>query len=170
MSDVLKWLLATSRQPQTRKSGRAGRRLRLGVEALEDRLAPALQGTLTWDMAPRIVPDSQGRFSVPNTFADVNPGSYQVNLHARSFQLDGQSASSYQFLIRNATGATYTARADAAGDASIGLPEGPYDVTLTGQFGQVTRSVTQPIVVRNLLVVSIGDSYASGEGNPEAPS
>ena len=46
--------------------------------------------------------------------------------------------------------------------------EGLYDVTLTvfAGLGQVA-SVTKLVPVEDILIVSVGDSYASGEGNPE---
>ena len=49
---------------------------------------------------------------------------------------------------------------------TLWLPEGPHTFTLTVASGQRTavRAVTAD--VRNILVVALGDSYASGEGNP----
>ncbi|HLO15750.1 MAG TPA: hypothetical protein VK206_13030 [Anaerolineales bacterium] len=49
----------------------------------------------------------------------------------------------------------------------IYLPEGTFDVTLTVVSGDSRNSVTEEITVEDLLFVSIGDSYSSGEGNPE---
>jgi lysophospholipase L1-like esterase len=55
--------------------------------------------------------------------------------------------------------------------ARVDLPEGEYTVTLTMTAeladGRVTGRAKRAIVVEDLLVVAIGDSYASGEGNPE---
>jgi hypothetical protein len=53
------------------------------------------------------------------------------------------------------------------------LPEGHYEVTLTVidsriPFIPIKRSLTKEVRIEDLLVVSIGDSYSSGEGNPEA--
>jgi lysophospholipase L1-like esterase len=52
------------------------------------------------------------------------------------------------------------------------LQEGEYTVTLTveGHFGDehiAMNSLSKKIKVIDMLIVSIGDSYASGEGNPE---
>lgn len=51
------------------------------------------------------------------------------------------------------------------------LPEGTYDLSLTidATDGFTTNSATGSIVVsiQDFLIVSMGDSYASGEGNPE---
>ncbi len=54
---------------------------------------------------------------------------------------------------------------------SIQAPaEGAYEVLLTvrGQDGQAATTM-QRVVLKDLLMVSIGDSYASGEGNPDVP-
>jgi hypothetical protein len=52
----------------------------------------------------------------------------------------------------------------------LNLPEGNYTVTLIvrTQNGMADLT-TRTVVVKNLLIVSIGDSYASGEGNPDQP-
>src|SRR5262249_36237895 len=49
-------------------------------------------------------------------------------------------------------------------------PQGSYHVTLTvtGQDGG-TASVTQTIEMKDYLIFSLGDSSASGEGNPDIP-
>jgi lysophospholipase L1-like esterase len=56
-------------------------------------------------------------------------------------------------------------------EALLRLPEGPARITLrvvvTTPFGLLGRTTEEVIDVEDLLVVAIGDSYASGEGNPE---
>ena len=49
--------------------------------------------------------------------------------------------------------------------------EGSYAVRMkvTSPSGAVLGVWTQDVVVKDLLIVSLGDSYASGEGNPEYP-
>ena len=50
--------------------------------------------------------------------------------------------------------------------SEVTLPEGPYQAELTvTRGGQRARTMLR-IEVRNLLMVAMGDSYASGEGNP----
>ena len=46
------------------------------------------------------------------------------------------------------------------------LPEGRYRLTLEVRSAGRTSRMTTPADVRNILVVAMGDSYASGEGNP----
>ena len=49
---------------------------------------------------------------------------------------------------------------------TLWLPEGPHTFTLTVTSGKRTATRTVQADVRNILVVALGDSYASGEGNP----
>jgi hypothetical protein len=54
--------------------------------------------------------------------------------------------------------------------SGVYLPRGsfPTTLTVTTQDGR-TATVTRNLTVRNYLIVSMGDSYASGEGNPNNP-
>ena len=61
-----------------------------------------------------------------------------------------------------------TSIADSSCKQTINLREGVHTVTLTItlQDGK-TYSKTQRIAIEDILIVSIGDSYSSGEGNPD---
>jgi lysophospholipase L1-like esterase len=48
----------------------------------------------------------------------------------------------------------------------VTLPEGNYTFTLNITEGAAKASVTTTAIVKNILMVAMGDSYASGEGNP----
>ena len=48
----------------------------------------------------------------------------------------------------------------------VTLKEGRYTFTLTVNNGPRTKSAAIPAQVRGLTILSLGDSYASGEGNP----
>jgi len=50
--------------------------------------------------------------------------------------------------------------------SEVTLPEGRYQGVITVTSAGRQASATMPIEVRNLLMVAMGDSYASGEGNP----
>ncbi|MEW8385334.1 MAG: hypothetical protein AB2704_26035 [Candidatus Thiodiazotropha taylori] len=50
----------------------------------------------------------------------------------------------------------------------IPYPEG-LTVKLTVQYGNKTVTINKHIVVEDVLVVGLGDSFASGEGNPDLP-
>jgi lysophospholipase L1-like esterase len=49
---------------------------------------------------------------------------------------------------------------------TITLPEGQYMLTLTVRGAGRTARTNIPAQIRNTVIVSLGDSYASGEGNP----
>lgn len=49
---------------------------------------------------------------------------------------------------------------------TVFLPEGRYELALEVRSGRATDRTTVDADVRNILVVALGDSYASGEGNP----
>lgn len=49
---------------------------------------------------------------------------------------------------------------------TIDLQEGAHNVTLEVRQGSKTARRNFPVDVRNILMVALGDSYASGEGNP----
>jgi lysophospholipase L1-like esterase len=49
---------------------------------------------------------------------------------------------------------------------TVTLPEGQYMLTLTVRGAGRTARTNIPAQVRNTVIVSLGDSYASGEGNP----
>ena len=49
---------------------------------------------------------------------------------------------------------------------TLTLPEGDYNFRLTVQSGKKRAVQNLPATVKNYLLVVIGDSYASGEGNP----
>jgi hypothetical protein len=71
----------------------------------------------------------------------------------------------------NIVGANYSDNFTAGGaTVQTHLPNGNYTVTLTTSADGHSVSTQQNITVRNFLVAAIGDSYASGEGNPHSPA
>ncbi len=127
---------------------------------------------IQWSMVPQIVPDPVhgNQPDLPNTPAYVNPpNGYGVDLNA-SGSIGIQPSSTFAWTVTNSTGQT----TDLTGETpTIDLQQGPYTVqlTVTGLAGSSgPQVVDESIQVKDLLVVSIGDSYASGEGNPVVPS
>ena len=51
-------------------------------------------------------------------------------------------------------------------DRTVFLPEGEYRLALQSRSGGRVDLTEIPATVRNILIVAMGDSYASGEGNP----
>ncbi len=107
---------------------------------------------------------------LPNTPAYVNsPNGYGVNLDA-SHSAGIQPSSTFAWTVTGAGGFSTTL---AGEDPSLNLPQGAYTVALTatnlaGATGP--QVATTAIQVKDVLIVAIGDSYASGEGNPVVAS
>jgi len=150
------------------RSSAPKRRSSLSFENLETRALLSSAAVISWKMAPQIALDpAHGNApDLPNTSAYVSPaGGYQVLLDA-SKTPDLQPSSTYTWTISEAGQTVASVQGEKS---SVSLPEGPYTVQLTvngvrGASGPVVAD--QDIVVKDVLIVAIGDSYASGEGNP----
>jgi len=84
----------------------------------------------------------------------------------------GQKITSYEWTIRGVTDKTFSTHRIVSAcklHLNSGLPDqGRYDVTLVVKTrGGASDSVTHPVQIKDWLVVSIGDSFSSGEGNPD---
>jgi lysophospholipase L1-like esterase len=124
--------------------------------------------------------DLDGLVDLPNTpeYA-VGPGSglFEVVLDGRlsTGTMDGGRVIlpllRYDWSIDGARLPAPVVAADGGPSYRVTLPEGTYDVSLTVTaglpWGSVRSRVRRPVVVEDLLVVAMGDSYAAGEGNPE---
>ena len=106
---------------------------------------------------------------LPNTSAYVNPpDGYKVLLNA-SHSAGVLPSSKFVWTITRASGQSTTVEGEKP---AVDLPLGNYTVTLEaeGLKGSSQPQVTvSPLTVKDVLIVSIGDSYASGEGNPDVP-
>lgn len=100
----------------------------------------------------------------PGLSGEIDPGTFTVNLDACASSGDSDIVS-YRWDIEGTP-----AGPSASCTLSRSLAEGTYRVTLTvedeeGDVGTVSREV----VVQDWLIVSLGDSYGSGEGAPDQP-
>jgi lysophospholipase L1-like esterase len=143
-----------------------------------DRVARSAQAqipvTINWKMADRFGPgydlNRNGRPDLPNSYEYVNPGRYEVGLEAR---IDTSGASSegmsYRWTIAGPAGSSELV---ATGPKTIArLPQGDHFVSVTIRLGDGrTARASEMIRVRDVLVVAMGDSLATGEGNPEEPA
>lgn len=149
-------------------------------------IAPVTDGaSFEWSMAPRFGLDvnGDGRPDIPNTFEYVHnlePGScavgceattpvFTVELDASGSALDAGEIEEYRWEIEVEGDATSARLRTEEPATTADLPEGEYEVTLVVAGGGVEAAVTQQVVVEDILILSLGDSYAAGEGNPERP-
>jgi lysophospholipase L1-like esterase len=78
----------------------------------------------------------------------------------------GSKGDSYTWKVTGQTSVRTPPRAIKKCTSTISLPEGDYSFTLTVKSGRMSSHRTLRGTVRNYVMVSMGDSYASGEGNP----
>lgn len=100
--------------------------------------------TGTWDGTTPVVPRFRVTFSaIPHRHASTPTYSWTVS---------GPETQSFQ---------------SSAPSWTTTLQEGNYTVTLAVSAGVFQQSNSRKVRIEDLLIVSIGDSYSSGEGNPE---
>jgi hypothetical protein len=124
---------------------------------------PVVQGApFTWSMPDRFGQDANGDglIDYPDS-AQIHPASWTVNLDACLV-----TGSKYEWYVDSVS-------VGSASDCKFShqFPaEGTYDVAVdvTGATDTTVRS-EQRVVVQDWLVLSVGDSYGSGEGNPDVP-
>lgn len=125
----------------------------------------------SWRMSDRYGLDSNnnGRIDMPNSKAYVNPASYTIRLDASS-TMSPLAITSYKWTI---SGGGLSAPLGYTGQKiSAKVPKlGKYTVKLdVVDSGGRKATTSQSVLVKDILIVQLGDSYASGEGNPEVPS
>ncbi len=95
----------------------------------------------------------------------LDPAGYPVQLNAC-----GSRGDTYSWQVRRDGVLVTTTKARALGKKTCRtemlLPEGEHELTLIVRSGKKTARTTTIATVRNILMVAMGDSYASGEGNP----
>lgn len=152
----------------------------------------------TWRMEDRFGPDKNqdGRIDVPNTIEYVQnshlpcagkpvcqnlPPSFTVHFKANLIKpmLSSEQQSGYPPTIKtydwDLRGPEMNKQMTTQSpEFHISLKEGPYEVTLQviaeGSSGEVKRVFKRSITVKDIVFLAIGDSFSSGEGNPEDSS
>jgi hypothetical protein len=143
----------------------------LTVESLELRSMLSGAAVITWSMAPQIArnPDHGNQPELPNTPAYVNPpDGYTVLLNA-SHSVGIQPRTTFSWTVTDSMGHSTSLSGQ---EPSIDLPQVPYSVKLTARGlrnARGPRYASSKLSVKDVLIASIGDSYASGEGNPVVP-
>jgi hypothetical protein len=147
------------------------RRAGIAREELEARTLLSSAAVIRWQMLPQIFHDVNhgSQPDLPNTPAYVNPpGGFGVLLNA-SHSIGILPTTTFTWTVTDALGQTTPLSGE---QPSINLPQGPYTVKLEA-IGLLNHPrpqfSTAKIQVKDVLIVSIGDSYASGEGNPVIP-
>jgi hypothetical protein len=149
------------------------------MEALEDRTVMSVTANFNWWMQDRFAMEANGRANIANDAAfvqNIDPTTgkrlgYTVHFNAgtsRSSSSLTDPIVSESWLVRTPDGKEVATMSGLT--PSVNLVEGPYFVMLNvrtagGQF----NTVCQTINVRDILIVSVGDSAASGEGDPDIP-
>jgi hypothetical protein len=153
------------------RPSRARRSAKAWVEVLEARSLLSSAAVITWSMVPQIAPDPLhgNQPDLPNTPAYVNPPQgYGVVLDAAN-SVGILPTTTFAWTVTNSSGQNTTTSGETP---TIDLQRGSYSVKLTatglaGTNGPLIATTT--IQVKDILIASIGDSYASGEGNPVVP-
>ena len=116
---------------------------------------------------PKSDADGNGVADLPPARSVVHRDQWPVNLDGCASDGRGSAITSYEWAVAFPAEVVRSEGADCR--TTVTAPaQGTYRVTLTvrtenGRTSTTTGSVT----VRDYLIVSIGDSYASGEGNPD---
>jgi lysophospholipase L1-like esterase len=94
----------------------------------------------------------------------INPKSHEIEMHLKPLQ-SGSLISEYNCEWRVGSAAPITAACDQAVTASLPYPGGAeISVNVQGE-----KPISIEARVKDLLIVGLGDSFASGEGNPDVP-
>ena len=143
------------------------------VEMLEGRnlMAGPPLPAFTWRMGDRYGVDTNhnGLIDLPNARAYADPKGFAVDLDASGTQ-NGVAIKSYQWTVTGPGLKKPIVRSSRSAVGRVVLPQGTFNVELkVTDAGKVSASTSQQITVRDYLIVALGDSYGSGEGNPEKP-
>ena len=126
-----------------------------------DGWAAALLGAVCWDA-------NKNRYQCPDGGAFVFPKSHRVVAQVKGVADAGNVECTWRTAIKgtdSSRGDAITQRCDRPAELEIPYPGGATIVVEAGgdQSGRVDARVT------DLLIVGMGDSFASGEGNPDVP-
>jgi len=134
---------------------------------------PTVSAEFDWRMADRFGLDENGDglIDLRNTKDYANPGRFHVTLDAGN---SSGAIASYQWtVVEKKAGFTvplFTQPLDVP-TLELDLPEGLYTALLTVRGVDGSKATRQQdFQVKDLLIVALGDSLASGEGNPERPA
>lgn len=155
------WLIGRTLRPSANQLGSAAQ---LTDATPSDRRTP--RASIDWTMPERygVDADGDGLIDEHQDAAFIGQTTFPVDLNACGAEGGDSPITDYRWSV---DGRVVTSDACVT---RVSLAEGSYDATLTvrAEDGE-TAVATRAIVVRDTLVVSIGDSVASGEGVPDLP-
>jgi hypothetical protein len=118
-----------------------------------------------------------GKFTAPKDGADTmacTTSSAEIPLFRLDLKAFNQNtsptvseSSRYEWTIRGRSNATSLERTSIGPRVSVCLEEGTYDVSVSSTQNATSLRTEKVVPVEDVLIVSIGDSFSSGEGNPE---
>jgi lysophospholipase L1-like esterase len=159
------------------------------ILAFQDRLPPATASTSAevvanllptgpnlnfyWSMPERFGPEKGGMIDYhwdrhTHTYdpSFINPKSWRVDFEAEGSAASGSPIKSYVWEIQ---GKKYEVQAPKFSfDGFKSLGSYTVKLTVTTEAG-LTSSIEKLVVVKDILIVSVGDSFAAGQGNPDIP-
>jgi hypothetical protein len=137
------------------------------------------QLTLDWSMPDRYGDANHDGFAdtvyPPDGQAQIDPGSWRADLTVSGADCSSSTQRTWWIEGTKIVAGDPRLLSPTAGGCSLSYSfpaEGVYEVAFAERDGngKLLGSVKKPITVQDFLIVSIGDSVASGEGNPEVPS
>ena len=136
---------------------------RFGMDANGDGLVDYFTGS---DYCPTDQADECAHLPKTSQF-DIAPSSWHVDLTACDSALGQVAGATFTWQLIGGTG-TLTSNGPGCADEDLTVPaEGVYKVNLTVSSSLGTDTMTKDVVVQDWLIVSMGDSYGSGEGNAD---
>ncbi|MGZ4320153.1 MAG: hypothetical protein ACXVRD_12620, partial [Gaiellaceae bacterium] len=136
------------------------------------------QLSLDWTMPDRYGDANHDGFGdqvyPPDGQAQIDPGSWRADLTVSGADCSGSAQRTWWIEGTKILAGDPRLLSPNAGGCSLSYnfpAEGVYEVAFAERDanGKLLGSVKKAITVQDLLIVSIGDSVASGEGNPEVP-
>jgi hypothetical protein len=116
---------------------------------------------------PKSDADGNGVADLPPARSIVHRDQWPIDLDGCASDGRGAAITSYEWAVAFPTEVVRIEGADCRARATAPA-QGTYRVTLTVRTDSGrTSTTTGSVTVRDYLIVSIGDSYASGEGNPD---
>lgn len=119
-----------------------------------------------WSMADRYIDRDRDGFNDPSNTPGQVSEDFVLKFDACASTGGGGAISSYKWERETSAGHTESRTVTDCTLEWAFPKEGTFNITLTVKSDNGTDSRASDVVVRDFLVVSIGDSYAAGEGSP----